>query len=114
MMSLSVILPGKLRTSASTHRTVLVRSCERISWQAKAPAPPARKSFGSNVGQALSPANPTVHAIFSQLLSERPTARHMEFTPLCKSFTWLIHFDEYLRFFTLTGAIHPPRILEAP
>jgi hypothetical protein len=31
---------------------------EKVSWQAKAPAPRAGKSLDSKVGQALSPADP--------------------------------------------------------
>src|SRR5450759_26048 len=49
----------------------LLRSCEEIGWQAKAPAPRACKSFGSKVGQTLSSVNPGVSAISLQLLRER-------------------------------------------
>ena len=41
----------------------LVRSCGGNGWQAEAPAPHALQSFGSNVGQALSPVNPSISAI---------------------------------------------------
>src|ERR1039458_10601333 len=51
-------------------------SCERIGWQAKAPAkapaPQKRKPLCTKVGQTLWSVNPANSAIFSQLLSERP------------------------------------------
>src|ERR1035441_10355883 len=47
-------------------------SCERIGWQAKAPAPQKRKPLCTKVGQTLSSVNPAISAILSQLLSERP------------------------------------------
>src|SRR5208282_5941469 len=42
-----------------------------MGWQAKAPAPQFSNVLSSNVGQALSPANSVIVAIFSQLLSLR-------------------------------------------
>src|ERR1017187_317930 len=58
--------------------TASVRSCERIGWQAKAPAkapaPQKRKPLCTKVGQTLSSVNPAISAILSQLLSERPLA----------------------------------------
>jgi len=36
----------------------------KAEWQAKAPAPHVSKILSSNVGQALSPANPAIVAIF--------------------------------------------------
>jgi hypothetical protein len=44
-----------------------LRICERIGWQAKAPAPRACRSFGSKVGQTLSSVRPTIRPIFSRL-----------------------------------------------
>src|ERR1035441_1691790 len=48
-----------------------LRRCEKIGWQAKAPAPRACKSFGSKVGQTLSSVRPAARPVFSQLLRER-------------------------------------------
>src|ERR1019366_6953658 len=39
-------------------RAATVRSCERIGWQAKAPAPQKRKPLSTKVGQTLSSVNP--------------------------------------------------------
>jgi hypothetical protein len=47
-----------------------IRASEKIGSQAKAPAPPDRKSLCVNVGQALSPANCALMPIFSRLLWE--------------------------------------------
>ena len=52
-------------------RAAIVRSCERIGWQAKAPAPQKRKPLCTKVGQTLSSVNPAISAILSQLLRER-------------------------------------------
>jgi hypothetical protein len=41
-----------------------------MGWQAKAPAPHVSKVSSSNVGQALSPANSVIVAIFSWLVRE--------------------------------------------
>jgi hypothetical protein len=38
-----------------------------MGWQVKAPAPHASKVLSSNVGQALSPANSVIVAIFHRL-----------------------------------------------
>jgi len=46
-----------------------LRACEKIGSQAKAPAPPDRKSLRVNVGQALPPANSALIPIFSRLLT---------------------------------------------
>ena len=40
-----------------------------MGWQAKAPAPHVSKVLSSNVGQALSPANSVIVAIFSRILT---------------------------------------------
>jgi VWFA-related protein len=45
------------------------RSCEKIGWQAKAPAPQACKSFDGKVGQTLSSVRPTALPIYLQLLT---------------------------------------------
>jgi len=52
-----------------------VRSCEKISWRAKAPAPRKRKSFRINVGQALSSISPAIvlAAGFSCLIATAQT-----------------------------------------
>ena len=42
------------------------RICEKIGWQAKAPALPKRQPLCASVGQTLSSANPVIVAIFSQ------------------------------------------------
>jgi hypothetical protein len=56
-----------------------------MSWQAEAPAPPARNSFASKVGQTLSSADPPVSAIISHppvllTLSVRNFAENKHFT----------------------------------
>jgi hypothetical protein len=62
----------KVDESGPRHRTASVRSCERTGWQAKAPAPQARKRLRIKVGQTLSSVNPALSAFLSRLLSERP------------------------------------------
>ena len=52
-------------------RAATVRSCERIGWQAKAPAPQKRKPLSTKMGQTLSSVNPAIEAIFSHVLRER-------------------------------------------
>src|ERR1039458_6648294 len=46
-----------------------LRSCEKIGWQAKAPAPQARKRLRIKVGQTLSSVNPALSAFLSRLLT---------------------------------------------
>src|SRR4249920_2982495 len=48
---------------------VELRSCEKIGWQAEAPAPPKRKRLRINVGQTLSSVNLEMLPIFSRLLT---------------------------------------------
>ena len=61
---------GYAPISAWQHRSL--RSCERIGWQAKPPAPPTAKWFGCKVGQAVLPAFHGVRPILSQLLTVAP------------------------------------------
>src|ERR1039458_5574593 len=45
---------GRPSSDTPPHGTATVRSCEKIGWQAKAPAPQERKPLRTKVGQTLS------------------------------------------------------------
>src|ERR1017187_9629327 len=70
-----VLRSDRSLTVAALIGAASVRSCERVGWQAKAPAPQGRKPLRSNVGQTLSSVNPSITTFFSHLLRG---ARHLQ------------------------------------